>query len=126
MKPLIVSKPDPMVKIRVIVVKDSVEKTLKTLHEIGTLHIEKSEELSPMERSIIEQGRKSAQELLSFTNDMLSYIPREEVKRESLEDDITVIYTRPFRELEKEVSALYTSLSELHKKTVSFNEETMI
>ncbi len=123
MIPLIVSKPDPMSKIRVIVIKDDVEKTLKVLQEIGTLHIEKSEELSPVDRAIIERGRRSTEELLSFVNDMLSYIPQGEVKNEALEDDITVMYTRPFSELEKEVNKLYTSLSDLHQKTVAFNEE---
>ena len=123
MKPLIVSQADPMVKIRVIVVKDHVEKALKALHEIGTLHVEKSEELSQIDRAVIEQGRKLSQELLTFTNDMLSYIPPEEVQNEVLDDDITVIYTRPFSELEKEVNELYNNFSDLHKKTLSLSEE---
>jgi len=122
-KPLIVSNADPMVKIRVIVVKDYVEKALKTLHEIGTLHVEKSEELSQIDRGIIEQGRKLCEELLTFTNDMLSYIPREEVQSAALDDDITVMYTRPFSELEKEVNELYNSFSDLHKKSISLSEE---
>ena len=53
MIPLILNNPESMVKVRVMTVKDYSEKTLKTLHRIGVLHIEEGKELKPIDLSLI-------------------------------------------------------------------------
>ena len=105
MMPLLLNNPEPMVKVRVMTVKDYAEKTLKTLHRIGVLHIEEGKELKPIDKAAIELEHREVNELLTFVDDVLSYIPQEE--RVSLEEDVEVIYTRPFSEIGNEVRLLY-------------------
>ena len=89
MIPVILNNPEPMAKVRVMTVKDSSEKALKTLHRIGVLHIEESKELKPIDKTAIESERREVSELLTFANSVLSYLsPKEQV---SLEEDIEVI-----------------------------------
>ena len=94
MIPLFLSNPESMVKVRVITARDDSEKTLKTLHKIGALHIEESKELRPIDRVAIEHERDEVSELLTFVNNVLVHIPQKE--QISLDEDIEVIYTRPF------------------------------
>ena len=51
MIPVILSSPDPMVKVRVITLKDYSEQALKTLHKVGVLHVEQGEELKPIDNT---------------------------------------------------------------------------
>jgi len=121
MKPLILSTPDPMVKVRVMTAKDYSNKALKTLHRAGVLHVEESEELKPVDREAIENETRQVAELLTGINDILAYIPKGE--RVSLEEDIEVIYTRPFSETDSEVRLLYTKLSNMHQRAVKLEQE---
>jgi len=121
MIPLILNNPESMVKVRVMTVKDYSEKTLKTLHRIGMLHIEEGKELQPADKAAIELGHREVIELLTFVDDVLSYIPREE--QVSLEEDVEVIYTKPFSEIGNEVRLLYNKLNKLHERIVKLNDE---
>ena len=58
--------------------KDYSEKILKTLHRIGVLHVEEGKDLKPVDRAAIEVEHKEISELLTFVDNVLSYIPREE------------------------------------------------
>jgi len=122
MIPLVLNTPESMVKMRVMTVKDHSEKTLKTLHRIGVLHIEEGKELKPADREAIEQERGEVSELLTFVDNVLGYLPQEELV--SLAQDIEVIYTRPFSEIGSEVRVLYNKLNKLHERTVRLDEET--
>jgi len=117
----ILSTPEPMVKVRVMTMKDYSEKTLKTLHRLGVLHVEESKELKPVDRAAIEHQRRETGELLTCIENVLAYIP--ETDKVSLGEDITVLYTRPFVELDSEVRSLYTRLTTLHRKTIRPSEE---
>jgi V/A-type H+-transporting ATPase subunit I len=117
----ILSTPEPMVKVRVMTIKDYSEKTLKTLHRLGVLHVEESKELKPVDRAAIEHQRRETGELLTCIENVLAYIP--ETDKVSLGEDITVLYTRPFVELDSEVRSLYTRLTTLHRKTIRPSEE---
>ena len=117
----ILSTPEPMVKVRVMTMKDYSEKTLKTLHRLGVLHVEESKELKPVDRAAIEHQRRETGELLTCIENVLAYIP--ETDKVSLGEDITVLYTRPFVELDSEVMSLYTRLTTLHRKTIRPSEE---
>jgi len=121
MIPLILNNPESMVKARVMTVKDYSEKTLKTLHRIGMLHIEESKEFKPVDKAAIELEHREASKLLTFVDDVLSYIPQEE--RVSLEEDVEVIYTRPFSEIGNEVRLLYSKINKLHERIVKLNNE---
>jgi len=121
MMPLILNTPDPMVKVRVMTAKDYSNKALKILHRAGVLHVEESEELKPVDREAIERESSQVAELLADIDNALAYIPKGE--RILLEEDIEVIYTRPFSETENEVSRLCTKLSNMHQRIVKLNEE---
>ena len=121
MIPLVLNNPESMVKVRVITVKDYSEKTLKALHRIGVLHIEESKELKPVDKAAIELEQREVSELLTFVNNVLSYIPQKE--RVLLGEDVEVIYTRPFGEIGNEVRLLYNKINKLYEKTVELNDE---
>jgi len=121
MIPLIVNTSDPMAKVRVVTTKDYSTKTLKTLHTIGVLHVEESEELKPVDKEAIEGERREIGELLTSINDILAYIPKGE--RVSLKEDVEVIYTRPFDEVDSEVRLLCTKLSNVHQRATKLNKD---
>jgi len=121
MIPLIVNTSDPMAKVRVVTTKDYSTKTLKTLHTIGVLHVEESEELKPVDKEAIERERREIGELSTSINDILAYMPKGE--RVSLREDVEVIYTRPFDEVDSEVRLLCTKLSNVHQRATKLNKD---
>jgi len=121
MIPLIVNTSDPMAKVRVVTTKDYSTKTLKTLHTIGVLHVEESEELKPVDKEAIEGERREIGELLTSINDILAYMPKGEGV--SLREDVEVIYTRPFDEVDSEVRLLCTKLSNVHQRATKLNND---
>jgi len=121
MIPLIVNTSDPMAKVRVVTTKDYSTKTLKTLHTVGVLHVEESEELKPVDKEAIEGERREIGELLTSINDILAYIPKGEGV--SLREDVEVIYTRPFDEVDSEVRLLCTKLSNVHQRATKLNKD---
>ena len=121
MKPVIVNSPDPMVKVRVMTTKDCSTKALKTLHRLGVLHVEESDELKPVDREAVERERRQVGELLRDIGDVLACIPKGE--KVSLEEDTEVIYSRPFSEIDSEIRLLYTKLSNMHRRAVKLSEE---
>ncbi len=121
MMPLIVNTPEPMVKLRVMTAKDYSNEALKTLHRAGVLHVEESEELKPIDREALEVQRAGVSKLLTGIDDVLTYIPKGE--KVSLRGDIEVIYTRPFDEIDSEVSLLCTKLGNMHQRAAKLSEE---
>ena len=121
MVPLIVNTSDPMAKVRVVTTKDYSTKTLKTLHTVGVLHVEESKELKPVDKEAIEGERRKISELLTSINDILAYIPKGEGV--SLKEDVEVIYTRPFDEVDSEVRLLCTKLSNVHQRATKLNND---
>ena len=121
MIPVVVNTPDPMIKVRVMTPKDYSTKTLKALHTAGVLHVEESEELKPVDKEAIEQERREIGELLTSINDILAYIPKGEGV--SLREDVEVIYTRPFDEVDSEVRLLCTKLSNMHQGATKLNND---
>lgn len=117
MVPLVVNTPEPMLKMKVLAIKDDQEKTVKTLHKIGVLHIDISEELSPADKESIVVEKDRVSSLIKKVTELLSYA--KESKDTAPSADIEFIYTRPLHELEKEVDELYTLSNNLHKKTLT-------
>ncbi|MFC1952226.1 V-type ATP synthase subunit I [Chloroflexota bacterium] len=121
MIPLVLNNPESMLKVRVMTTKDYSEKTLKTLHRIGVLHIEEGKELKPVDKTAIELEHREVSKLLTFVGEVLSYVsPEEQI---SLEEDIEVIYTKPFSEISDEVKLLYNKVNHLHERIVNLNDE---
>jgi len=122
MIPGILTSPQPMVKVRVITLKDYSEQTLKTLHKVGVLHVEQGEELKPIDKAVLEEQRKEVGELSAFVDDVLGYVT--EKQEVSPKEDVEVIYTRPFGEIGKEVKSLHARFGKLHQKAVKVDEES--
>ena len=121
MIPLVVNTPESMVKIRVVTVRDDSERTLKALHRVGVLHVEESKELEPVDKAVIEREQREVSELLTFVDKLLSYVPQKE--RMPLEEDVEVIYTRPFDEIGSEVRVLYNKTNRLQERIDKLNDE---
>lgn len=110
-----------MARVRIITLKDSSEKTLKTLHRIGVMQIEESKELKPVDRAAIESQRKEASELLNFASNVLSYLPGKKPK--ATLEAFEVIYTKPFREISDEVRLLYSRVNSLQERIGKLDAE---
>ncbi len=122
MIPLVVNTPESMVKLRVVTVRDNSEETLKVLQRIGVLHIEESEELEPVDKVALEESRREVNELFSFVDKVLGYLPQTEPV--TLDEDVEVIYTRPFSEISDEVKTLYNKTDKLHERIDRLNDES--
>jgi V/A-type H+-transporting ATPase subunit I len=120
MPAVIVSTPDPMVKVRVMTPKDYSTETLKTLHRAGVLHVEETEELKPVDKEALEQDRREVGELLTSINDVLAYVPKGEWV--VLDEGVEVIYDRPLSEIDSEVRALCTKLGNMHQRAIKLDE----
>ena len=120
MPAVIVSTPDPMVKVRVMTPKDYSTETLKTLHRAGVLHVEETEELKPVDKEALEQDRREVGELLTSINDVLAYVPKGEWV--VLDEGVEVIYDRPLSEIDSEVRALCTKLGNMHQRATKLDE----
>ncbi len=121
MIPLIINTPESMVKVRVVTTKDYSEQTLKALHRLGVLHVEEGKELKPVDKAAIERERREVSQLLTYVEDILAFLPKE--GSVILTEDIEVVYTRPFSELDNEIKALHTKLTKLSQRTSGLTEE---
>jgi V/A-type H+-transporting ATPase subunit I len=120
-KPVFLNSPEPMCKVRVITLKDYVEPTVKSLHKTGALHVEEAKELTPVDRVGIENQNKEVNDLLAFVDRVLGYIT--EKQQVSPKEDAEVVYTRPFREIIREVSSLRTEFAGLQDKIAKIESD---
>ena len=117
----IMSTSEPMHKVRMIALKDTTEESLKALQRAGVLHVEESKELRPIDKVAIEQERSEIRKSFNYVENLLAFIPeKEEV---FFEEGFEVIYTRPFKELHKEVNTLYAKLNNIYQKITRLSDE---
>ncbi len=121
MTPVFVNAPDDMAKVRVLTTKDRSTQTLKTLHAAGVLHVEKSDELTPVDRQAVERDRAEVNELLTALDSALAYIPKE--GHVALAKDVEVIYVRPLAEIDSDVRSLCNKLANMHQRVTGLEEE---
>jgi len=121
---IIVSNPDRMVKMRILTVRDRLDETLKTLHRIGMLHVEESEELKRVDKEVIEKERRQVSELLNDIDNVLGYITDGE--KISPEGDVEVIYTRFYWETEETVKSLCIRLGNMHQRIIKLENKVEI
>jgi len=122
MIPLVVNTLESMVKIRVVTVRGDSERILKSLHRIGVIHVEESEELEPIDKGVIEREHGEVSALLTFVDKLLGYVPQKEPML--LDEDVEVIYTRPFSEISSEVRLLYNKANRLQGRIDNLNTES--
>ena len=104
-----------------IALKDTTEESLKALQRAGVLHVEESKELRPIDKVAIEQERSEIRKSFNYVENLLAFIPeKEEV---FFEEGFEVIYTRPFKELHKEVNTLYAKLNNIYQKITRLSDE---
>jgi V/A-type H+/Na+-transporting ATPase subunit I len=75
MATFLINTPEPMMKVRVIAIKDQSQQTLERLQELGVLHIEEASDLSPLDRDRIETERRRIREAIVLLDDIISYLP---------------------------------------------------
>ncbi len=121
MKPLIINHAVPMAKVRIITLRDSTDRTLKTLHKIGVMQIEESKELKPVDRAAIESQKKEVRELLNFASNVLAYLPGK--KPSASLEEFDVIYTKSFRDISDEVRLLYSKFNSLQERISKLDTE---
>lgn len=123
MASLLINTADPMVKMRIVTVRDDSERTLKTLQNIGVLDVEESEELSPADRTAIDKAHREVNELTSHVTKILSYLPEKDAV--TIDEDIEVIYTQSFSEITDEVKQIYNKTSRLQERIQQISENLL-
>ena len=93
---LFVSNPEYMNKVRVITVKERLERTVETLHKAGIRHIEVSAELETVDHSALENDLHTTYDSLTHIDNIIICV--QTGKHTYLEDNIQLIYSRLFRE----------------------------
>jgi V/A-type H+-transporting ATPase subunit I len=114
MASILINTAEPMVKTRVVTVRDDSERTLKILQNIGVLDVEESEELDSVDRTAIDKAHREVSELTSYITKILTYLPEKDTV--TIDEDIEVIYTQPFSEITDEVKRLYNKTSRLQER----------
>jgi V/A-type H+/Na+-transporting ATPase subunit I len=117
----IVNTPERMRLMRVVTSKDRTAEALKVLQKAGVLHAEESSELKPVDREAIEKERRQVSELLSAIEDVLKYVPADQLVR--LRQDVDVYYTKPLAEIGTETRALCTKLAAMHQRADKLVQE---
>jgi len=117
----IVNSPEPMSRMRVVTSRDLAGQTLKVLQRVGVLHAEESTELTPIDRDAIETERRQVGSLLTSIDDVLAYIPGDQVVR--LQADADVFYTRPLSEISEDTKRQCTKLNTMHQRAEKLETE---
>ncbi len=123
MASFLINTAEPMVKMRVVTVRDDSERTLKTLQNIGVLDVEESEELGPVDRVAIDKARREVNELTSYITKILGYLPEKDVV--TIDENIEVLYTQPFGEITGEVRRIYNKTSRLQERIHEISENLL-
>ncbi|MCK9230312.1 MAG: hypothetical protein M0Q23_03655 [Syntrophales bacterium] len=75
MSAIFINTPEPMMRVRVIAIKDQSQQTLERLQDLGVLHIEEASDLGPVDRERIENERRRIRESINLLDDIISYLP---------------------------------------------------
>lgn len=118
MVPIFINTPEEMVKVRVITLKDSSEKTLRHLQKIGLLHIEESKEPEPADKTAIERDKNRVETALSSIHDILNCLTEEIAV--FLPEDIKL---HSLDEITDQTGKIHDRFSKLIRKTTHLKEE---
>jgi len=120
MIPVFVNTSEPMLKVRVVTVKDYSQKTLEYLQKLGVLHVEEARELSPVDKAAIEKEMNEVRTALNYLNNILEHLASE--KTVSLPE---VIKPRPLGEITDQARKFHNSVSSLTRKYDRLQEEVV-
>jgi V/A-type H+-transporting ATPase subunit I len=117
----LINTPEHMSRVRVIALKDDAPETLKSLQQLGVLHVETSTELRPVDRAALEAGQAEVRDLLALVEGLLSYAPKGATV--ALGADVEVIFTRPYSEIRDEIRSAHGRASLLHERIAALAGE---
>ena len=111
MIPILVNTSEPMLKVKVVTVKDYSSQTLSLLQKLGVLHVEKASDLSPIDRAAIENELNEIRKGLTFIHSVLELLAGERnvVIPESLKP-------QPLSEMKDQARKFHHTVSTLTKK----------
>lgn len=118
MAAILINTPEPMMRVRVIAIKDQSQQTLERLQDLGVLHIEEASELGPVDRERIENERRRIRESINLLDDIIAYLP---APRTVYIGDAGTRDTLPH--VIDNVGKLHRSLSQIIKKYSLHREE---
>ncbi len=120
MIPVLVNTSEPMLKVRVVTVKDYSQKTLEYLQKLGVLHVEEARELSPVDKAVIEKEMNEVRTALNYLNNILGHLTSE--KTVFLPE---VIKPQPLGEIKDQARKFHNSVSSLTRKYDRLQEEVV-
>ncbi len=121
--PFILSAPEPMLKTRIITVKDEVSSVLMALHASQAIHVKETKELKPLDREIIEKRRGEIENLLRIIDKLLMGISKEYVVE--IEEKIEpYTISELLKKYEKPVREIYAKMQFMAKK-ISETQQTL-
>jgi len=120
MIPVLVNTSEPMLKVRVVTVKDYSQKTLEYLQKLGVLHVEEARELSPVDKAVIEKEMNEVRTALNYLNNILGHLTSE--KTVFLPE---VIKPQPLGEITDQARKFHNSVSSLTRKYDRLQEEVV-
>jgi len=118
MIPILINTSEPMVKVRVVTVKDHSFKTLSFLQNLGILHVEEATELSPIDRAAIDNRRSDVRKALSTLDAILGNLAGE---RTILVPEATD--RLHIDDIARDVQKIYSGISHLIQKRDKLQEE---
>jgi V/A-type H+-transporting ATPase subunit I len=118
---ILINSPERMSRVRVIALKDDAPETLKSLQQLGVLHVETSTELRPVDRAALEAGQAEVRDLLALVEGLLGYAPKGTTV--ALGADIEVIFIRPYSEIRDEIRSTHSRASLLHERITALGAE---
>jgi V/A-type H+-transporting ATPase subunit I len=111
MIPILVNTSEPMLKVKVVTVKDYSPQTLSLLQKLGALHVEEASDLSPVDRAAIENELNDIRKGLMFINSVLELLTGERTVRipESVKP-------QPLSDMKDQARKFHDTVSSLTKK----------
>ena len=118
MIPILINTSEPMVKVRVVTVKDYSSKTLSLLQNLGVLHVEEATELSPIDKAAIDNRRSDVRKALTVCEAILGNLTGERTILLPEAADRQSIET-----ITKDIQKIYTDISHLIQKQDRLQKE---
>ncbi|MBN2254744.1 MAG: hypothetical protein JW736_03485 [Deltaproteobacteria bacterium] len=118
MIPILINTSEPMVKVRVVTVKDYSSKTLSLLQNLGVLHVEEASELTAIDKAVIDNRRNDVRKALATCEAILANLTGERTIRLAETTD-----RESFEAILRDVKKIYADVSHLIQKQDRLQEE---
>lgn len=119
--PIVFNKPESMLKMRLVTLRDQSETALKTLHELGALEVEESAELTSEDMAAVEADRDKVRQSLRRVEGLLAYVDKSQTVE--LTRNVEDAYARPIDETHAEIELVYSKLERIYEKTNKLRDE---